>query len=316
MCTFSGMVRSKPEWWEKVVDPQLVDKWRQEMVAQDRVAVETFWVGDSRFEHRDREKQWPRDTITAAQLQSIFNQLKYEASQRDKETGIFATTIPHVYETHSLIPADVKCAFLSAVSKLKLESISDEEKDWHLGSNLQVLDLVHPSLYCLRIGQSLVRTKDGSGAGKVTVVCDEQYMSVRPDFDGVHDVMSSEYQWLPTDFEVSAEGPITPLGYISNLHSIQHRDMYLSIARILSRFVLLFDDVLSDPVDDELRERYGEDEIEPWERWDREENRPFIPEPAPFFPQTSEDSVDFALNGRAVQVIIKLANIIRSIART
>ena len=29
-----------------------------------------------------------------------------------------------------------------------LENVPDNEKDWHPGSNNQVLDLVHPSLYC------------------------------------------------------------------------------------------------------------------------------------------------------------------------
>ena len=37
----------------------------------------------------------------------------------------------------------------------KLEDVPDELKDWHPGSNGQVLDLVHPSLYCLHIGKSL-----------------------------------------------------------------------------------------------------------------------------------------------------------------
>ena len=30
-----------------------------------------------------------------------------------------------------------------------LENVPDHKKDWHPGSNGQVLDLVHPSLYCV-----------------------------------------------------------------------------------------------------------------------------------------------------------------------
>ena len=88
MRKFSGMIRSKPNWWEKVYDAELVAKWRQEMVQQDRAAVEELWSGDERFEY-GAEKKWPREAISDVQLDYIFDELKYEAGQRDKTTGIF-----------------------------------------------------------------------------------------------------------------------------------------------------------------------------------------------------------------------------------
>ena len=88
MRKFSGMIRSKPSWWEKVGDGDLVAKWRHEIVEQDRAAVEELWSGDDLYEY-DSEKKWPRDPISDSQLGYIFDQLKYEASQRDKATGIF-----------------------------------------------------------------------------------------------------------------------------------------------------------------------------------------------------------------------------------
>ena len=91
MRTFSGIIRSKPNWWEKVQDPQLVATWRQEMVEQDRETVERLWGGEERFKHGRGTKQWPRDPITEAQLDYIFDQLKYDAAQRDLETGIYVS---------------------------------------------------------------------------------------------------------------------------------------------------------------------------------------------------------------------------------
>ena len=65
-----------------------------------------------------------------------------------------------MYESRSLIPADLTESLVRAVSLL--EDVPEEEKDWHPGSKKQVLDLVHPSLYCLVIGESYVRKEDAS----------------------------------------------------------------------------------------------------------------------------------------------------------
>ncbi|OSD06643.1 hypothetical protein PYCCODRAFT_1383781 [Trametes coccinea BRFM310] len=337
MRRFSGMIRSKPDWWAKINDPQLVAKWRQEMVEQDREAVDRLWGGEERYKHGSGKKKWPRDAITEAQLDYIFDQLKYEASQRDEETGIFASAIPKVYESRSLIPADLKASLLSGVTVL--ESVPDEEKDWHPDTYQQVLDLVHPSMYCLRIGESLVRSKDESGTEMISVLTEQEYMIQRPDL-AREAFMSRYYQWLPTDFEVSNTGGVQALSYINNLHPIRHRALYTTICGILTRFVPLFNKVLSDvlspepplavkadpyawyddiemPDEEELKKRYGayESEHERWERWgrwEREERWPVIHDPGPFAPPKDHDRISFELNGRTVQVIVKLANIVLS----
>lgn len=89
MARFSGIIRAKPNWWEKVHDEELVAKWRAEMVERDRVSVDSLWSGEGRFEYGDGEKQWPRDPLTDAQLDYIFAQLKHEADKRDPATGIY-----------------------------------------------------------------------------------------------------------------------------------------------------------------------------------------------------------------------------------
>ena len=96
MRILSGAIRAKPLWWEKVNDPEIVAKWRAEIVEQDRAAVERFWGGAERLQdtlHTDEDgwvpKQWPRDPINDAQLDYIFEELKWAASRRDEATGIF-----------------------------------------------------------------------------------------------------------------------------------------------------------------------------------------------------------------------------------
>lgn len=48
------------------------------------------------------------------------------------------------WESESLLSEDVHNKLLEEVNKLK--QIPEEEKDWHPGSDGQVLDLVHPSM--------------------------------------------------------------------------------------------------------------------------------------------------------------------------
>ncbi|KAH9894735.1 hypothetical protein C8Q73DRAFT_745225 [Cubamyces lactineus] len=328
MRTFSGAIRSKPNWWTKVHDADIVAKWRQEMVDQDRATVDELWGGEERLEHGRGEKQWPRDPITDAQLAYIFDQLRYEAGRYDEATGIYASAVPNVYESRSLIPDDIKSSLVSAVSIL--EAVPEDQKDWHPGSNKQVLDLVHPSLYCLRIGQSHVRSKDASGAETVRILTEEEYKSKRSDFEefeGHLYFISTDYQWLPTDFSVSPSGTVQPLGYINNIHPIQHRPLHDAITSILSHFVPLFNKVLSDSLSpdpplalelDPCRwyshltepEWTGPESDKIWEKWEREEKWPLIPDPAPFSPPSNDGRIDFKLNGRTMQVIVKLASIV------
>ena len=34
MCALSNAIREKPNWWEKIKDPVLVEKWKQEALDQ------------------------------------------------------------------------------------------------------------------------------------------------------------------------------------------------------------------------------------------------------------------------------------------
>ncbi|RDX42431.1 hypothetical protein OH76DRAFT_1362802 [Lentinus brumalis] len=326
MRLFSGKIRSKPDWWEKVNDPSIVEKWREETIQHDRALVDKLWGGDERYKHGKGEKRWPREPITQAQVDYIFDEVKYEAARRDPGTGIFATSIPKVYESRSLVSPDAKEALLHGVTRL--EDVPEEKRDWHPGSNKQVLDLVHPSLYCLVIGESYIRKGNTSG-DPLEVITQQAYIARRPDLESCSDrqryVISQKYQWLPTDFAVSERGEVEALGYINNLHPSHHAALYPPITSVLARFVPMFERVLSDALSPEpplavqvdpeawycdvpeLSDDYIEEEYDTWLhecRW------PIIPDPAPFQPPTLEDRVVYSLRGRKVQVIVKLANVV------
>ena len=138
-----------------------------------------------------------------------------------------------VAKSDSAIPYTLKEELKAAVQPL--EDVPDEQKDWHPGSNNQVLDLVHPSLYCLRIGGSYVRKQDtaDSTQSSVELITEEAYLAQRPDLEETvkwykHRI-SPKYQWLPTDFTVSDSGTVSCLGYINNLHPTKHASLYPTI---------------------------------------------------------------------------------------
>ncbi|KAI1793685.1 hypothetical protein LXA43DRAFT_1000003 [Ganoderma leucocontextum] len=337
MRQFSGKVRQKVGWWEKVFDAAIASKWRDEMVEQDRVLVDKFWGGEERFVAGDGEKKWPRDPITTAQLDYIFDELRYDASQLAQGVGIYPSVIPMVHESVSLVPPTLRSALLADVSKL--ESVPEGEKDWHPGSNQQVLDLVHPSLYFLRIDHTHVLYRDSAGSLGSRVITLPEYQDRIPlpekrqkltddfEFDDrvgrLEQPFSKKHQWLPTDFEVSTTGRVRPLGYINNLHPIDHREAYATLSAILERFLPLFERVVSDALSPsrpyairvdgkswyEGTSPGMSDSDEAWEEWERD-RWPLIPDPAPFEPPSTQGRVDFSLKGRTLQVIVKLANIV------
>lgn len=127
---------------------------------------------------------------------------------------------------------------LAAVAPL--EDVPDPEKDWHPGSDGLVLDLVHPSLYPIIYGRTVIK---GSGSDTPTVLAAPQLV---PDDDECQ-FTSRRFQWLPSDFFVDHDGKVTLKSpYINNVHPLQHESLYSVIPEILQRAVPMFERVLSD----------------------------------------------------------------------
>ena len=117
---YSCTIRAKPLWWEKVHDPAIVAKWRAEILEHDIETRERLWGGVKYFSVREVRgpappddedgdadpdvdddddprgpvKQWPRDPVTGAQLDYIIDSLKYAATKREQETGMFVSSSP------------------------------------------------------------------------------------------------------------------------------------------------------------------------------------------------------------------------------
>ncbi|WP_225729906.1 MULTISPECIES: DUF4246 domain-containing protein [unclassified Nocardia] len=288
MMRLSAEIRAKPQWFVKMNDPEIVAKWTREAAEQG---------------------------LTEAQIRYVLAELAYYAELRDAGTGIEVSAVDGVWQSDTLIDDELKALLREAVRVL--EEVPEEERDWHPGSNEQVLDLVHPSLFC--------RVRGVSGA-------DDSEWPKSGDY-GARYAYSEKFQWLPTDVEVSADGDVVFGSYVNNVHPVAHRELESVLPDIFARLLPLFENVLTDlrqprprrivpdaetwyddapdkPVepddDDEDAQLAYNDAMDEW--WDT--RRPVVPD-APLFspPALPDDSVRIDLRGRGLQVIVKLANI-------
>jgi len=138
-----------------------------------------------------------------------------------------------------------------------LEDVSEEVKDWHPGSENLVLDLVHPSLFCLVYGSTHVRHVSEGGKTSRKMIeppSDPQDTPTREYFGLDHQYVdpatSRLHQWLPTDVQIQQdfEGNFTAkfLDYINNLHPKEHSTLYGILERVLAHFIPLWERVLGD----------------------------------------------------------------------
>jgi hypothetical protein len=292
MMQCSAQIREKPGWFEKMNDAGIVARWTREAVAQG---------------------------LTEAQVRYVLAELAHYAALRDGQTGVEVSAVDGVWQSDTLIDDELRSRLREAVRVL--EQVPEAEKDWHPGSDGQVLDLVHPSLFCL--------VREVSGAPeRVWQNPTDRYF--RYEF-------SENFQWLPTDVDVSDDGDVAFRSYVNNVHPETHRELASVLPDLFARLRPLLENVLTDlrhprPLRIEAdpfgwydsepehpdRASYGDDEayeeaIDAWEQADEEwwENRrPVIPD-APAFtpPELPDDSTRVDLRGRRLQVIAKLATI-------
>ncbi|KAL3670205.1 hypothetical protein V7S43_004518 [Phytophthora oleae] len=224
--------------------------------------------------------------------------------------------IDGVWISDNVIPEDVATKFKSEVSVL--ENVPDNEKDWHPDSDNQVLDLVHPSLFCCVFGTTL-RASTALDPSSYTTPAEQmnELMFTGVDLVEQPNGCNSDYQWIPTDFYVSEGGEpgvageieVRCLSYINNLHPEKHVGLYDSIQQILGRFVPLFERMLSDRAAGMLPATFDVDMMnhEPSRELPLRPRVPDVVEP--------EEETMISLRGKTVQVIVKIAEIILTLQK-
>ncbi|WP_326778212.1 DUF4246 domain-containing protein [Streptomyces sp. NBC_01445] len=292
MMQCSSLIRAKPGWFDKMNDADIVARWTQEAVTQG---------------------------LTEAQVRYVLAELLHYAALRDGRTGIEVAAVDGVWQSDTLVDDKLRSRLREAVRIL--EQVPEAEQDWHPGSDGQVLDLVHPSLFCL------VR--------EVSDAPERAWQNPTDRYSRYE--FSEKFQWLPTDVDVSDDGDVAFRSYVNNVHPETHRELASVLPDLFTRLRPLLENVLTDlchprPLRIEA-DPYGWYESEPeyppkssysddgayaealraWEEaqddwW--ENRRPVIPD-APAFtpPELPDESARVDLRGRRLQVIVKLATI-------
>ncbi|MFF8092974.1 DUF4246 domain-containing protein [Streptomyces sp. NPDC016675] len=292
MMRCSSLIREKPGWFEKMHDADIVGRWSREAIAQG---------------------------LTEAQVRFVLDELSHYASLRDARTGAEVSAVDGVWQSDTLVDEELRGRLREAVRVL--EQVPEAERDWHPGSGGQVLDLVHPSLFCLVRGVSGEPEKAWRNPTN-------RYSKYE---------FSERFQWLPTDVDVSDDGDAVFRSYVNNVHPETHRALSSVLPDLFARMLPLLENVLTD-----LRhprplritaDPYGWYDSEPehpdqaaysdaeayaealraWEVaqddwW--ENRRPVLPD-APAFtpPESPDEDARVSLRGRRLQVIVKLATV-------
>ncbi|MFB7343763.1 DUF4246 domain-containing protein [Streptomyces hydrogenans] len=293
MTQLSASIREKEGWAEKRNDAEIAARWAREAVEQG---------------------------LTEAQVRYVLDELAHYAALRDARTGAEVSGVDGVWQSDTLVDEGLAARLREAVRVL--EEVPEADRDWHPGSDGQVLDLVHPSLFCLVNGV-------GGAPGRAWRNTTNAYTK--------HE-FSERFQWLPTDVDVDDDGRVAFRSYVNNVHPERHRELAAVLPELVARFLPLWENVLTDlrrprppRIEADPYGWYGAEPVRParsaavdddaahqeavdaWMRarddwW--ENRRPIVPD-APVFappaPPGPSDRVD--LRGRRLQVIVKLATI-------
>jgi hypothetical protein len=101
--------------------------------------------------------------------------------------------------------------------------------DLHPGSEGQVVDLIHPSLYPY--------------IDSLTAVTDEEALAKCADING-------DYAWLPAEFHIHPDTTVSIESYINNLSQEGNEDLYYSIAQTFRCMLPMFEEVLGKDLKD------------------------------------------------------------------
>ncbi|KAG9081873.1 hypothetical protein FRC07_014390, partial [Ceratobasidium sp. 392] len=314
MTRLSAALREKPSWWTIFRDDQISAKWRAEALQQAQL-------------------------MKLSHVNYVLKELDGYANLRDELTGAEVACYDKIWQSDKLVSPSLKQRLVSGVSKL--ENVPDLEKDWHPHSNGQVLDLVHPSLYPIVYNRTLAYF-DGKIGPKKRYLMPIQMPPLAAPYnkygyfeEDANYHVSHRFQWLPTDFEISGDGKSAKsVGYINNLNPDLHPDLHHTIEDLVAAFIPLFERVLTDsiPENHAIPERvpneYSYNEAyapEPqdyrfqnmdhyeWAHEQWELGRPYLgPDvlPGGYQPGSREyRQFHYALAGKTIQVIVKLASI-------
>ncbi|KAH6561822.1 hypothetical protein BASA62_009568 [Batrachochytrium salamandrivorans] len=220
---FIGSLLAKSNWWEKIHDELISSRWRSEALAQDVSEA----IIDLAFD----------------QLRSFCQHYIHKASHGS--AIISPGAVERTFVMDHGVPASVYKSLIHGVAIL--EDVPDYKKNWHPGTDNMVLDLIHPSLFCLVYGLTCIpspslRSQAFSGISWESLQHNQSVAGI-PMFDCSSAFSSRRSQWLPSEFYVEKDGHVSINSYINNLNPVWHPDLYKTIASVFECFVPMLENL-------------------------------------------------------------------------
>ncbi|KAI9365988.1 hypothetical protein DFJ73DRAFT_806577 [Zopfochytrium polystomum] len=224
-------ILNKPRWVQKRKDTAIWGKWKE----QSETAFPSVTVS------RDA----PAGTIVepAVDWDLIQQELDFiEASlllhvpqiEGATESAIVTPTAVHgVHLSDNLFSE----RFLARLNELAdpLERSARAAGSWHPGSKGKVLNLVHPSPHSVVYGRTY------SSATPNALVGEKLVWRRR---GGLSGDISANFQWLPSDVVVDADGRVRIDSYINNLNPANHAPLYDALALCIEGMLPMFERAL------------------------------------------------------------------------
>ncbi|KAL4253409.1 Protein of unknown function DUF4246 [Abortiporus biennis] len=228
MLKFMQSVLEKPNWYNKLQDTTIRQKWIEEAKAQLKMREVVV-------EYALKELDW------------------YASSVRDDATRISPTGIDFVWKSDNLIEPSLHNRLLNVLATLQ----NSLYEDYHPQTLNQIRNVIHPSLFCLVYdvsrdynNQPITQPKwlseinergyERIGAGDYDIA----NVNEQSPFPKLY---SHKFQWLPSEFLVDEHGDTKIGSYINGLSPFTEggKEAYLAIAEIFKKTIPLFEKVLT-----------------------------------------------------------------------
>ncbi|KAK5685098.1 hypothetical protein LTS10_003173 [Elasticomyces elasticus] len=244
MIAFISAITDKPDWQEKIFASGVTEKWQRELAEQ---------------EHRSASPEFDSCFSGKMFVYCMTELFDYAARYKTQAFVPAIDATATVYKSDLIVDTDINTALQIAVRVLENDTTSDP--DWHPGSNEQVLDLVHPSLFPLLYGCTLIVPTElvplqdcvlhtGKGIVMPTPTADETDATLQKcerdmgyDFPIV--TYSSRFQWLPAEMSLATDGSVKFISYINNLQPQKYQTLYAAIERITAKILPMWNATLS-----------------------------------------------------------------------
>ncbi|KAI9351080.1 hypothetical protein DFJ73DRAFT_831505 [Zopfochytrium polystomum] len=160
--------------------------------------------------------------------------LRYKTARWGDEAIAWPTASHGVMVSDTAVPEALRRRIAALAEPLVAASLKAGR--WHPGSDGLVLDLIHPSDCPLRFDRTLFSPTRGAILGQAVILSQrpakptsQSLWRVTEDPD-----VSYNYQWLPSEFRVAADGTVTVESYINNLDELAHPEMVQTIAEVFA----------------------------------------------------------------------------------